>query len=59
LAAESSRHTVIEQQKGHAMNEITLKAQEESWTRSSDIVWMAGYFIATMLLVLLWANVPA
>jgi hypothetical protein len=41
------------------MNEITLKAQEESWTRPSDIVWMAGYLIATILLVLLWANVPA
>jgi len=40
------------------MNEITLKAQEESWT-PSDIVWMAGYLIATILLVLLWANVPA
>jgi hypothetical protein len=43
------------------MNEMTLKAQEESpgWTRPSDIAWMAGYLIATILLVLLWANVPA
>jgi len=41
------------------MNEITLKAQEEGWTRPSDIAWMAGYLIATILLVLLWANVPA
>ncbi len=43
------------------MNDITLKAQEErqSWTRPSDIAWTAGYLIATILLVLLWANVPA
>jgi len=31
------------------MNDITLKVQEET----------AGYLIATILLVLLWANVPA
>jgi hypothetical protein len=43
------------------MNDMTLKAQEESpeWTWPSDIAWMAGYVIATILLVLLWANVPA
>ena len=61
LAAQSSRHTVIKQQKGHVMNDITLKAQEErqGWTGLSDIAWTAGYLIATILLVLLWANVPA
>ena len=49
------------QQKGQLMNDMTLKAQEESqsWTRPSDIAWMAGYLIATILLVFLWANVPA
>jgi len=33
------------------MNDMTLKAQEESpgWTRPSDIAWMAGYLIATIL----------
>jgi hypothetical protein len=43
------------------MNDMTLKAQEESpgWTRPSDIAWATGYLIATILLVLLWANVPA
>jgi hypothetical protein len=43
------------------MNDITLKAQEErqGWTRLSDIAWTAGYLIATILLVLLWTNVPA
>jgi len=42
------------------MNDITLKVQEErqGWTRPSDIVWTAGYLIATILLVLLWANLP-
>jgi hypothetical protein len=43
------------------MNDITLKAQEErqGWTRPADIAWATGYLIATILLVLLWANVPA
>ena len=43
------------------MNDITMKAQEErqGWTRPSDIVWTVGYVIVTILLVLLWANVPA
>ena len=61
MAAQSSRHTVIKQQKGHVMNDMTLKAQEErqGWTRPSDIAWTAGYVIVTVLLVLLWANVPA
>jgi len=61
LAAQSSRHTVIKQQKGHVMNDITLKAQEErqGWTQPSDIAWATGYLIAIILLVLLWANVPA
>jgi hypothetical protein len=54
-------YIVIEQQKAHVMNDMTLKAQEESpgWTRPSDIAWVTGYLIATILLVLLWANVPA
>ena len=49
------------QSKGHVMNDITLKAQEErqGWTRPADIAWATGYLIATILLVLLWANVPA
>jgi hypothetical protein len=36
------------QWKGHVMNDITLKAQEErqGWTRLSDIAWTAGYLIA-------------
>jgi hypothetical protein len=43
------------------MNDITLKAQEkrQGWTRPSDIAWAAAYLIVTILLVLLWANVPA
>ena len=51
----------LKQQKGHVMNDITLKAQEamQGWTRPSDIAWATGYLIATILLVLLWANVPA
>jgi hypothetical protein len=55
------RQTVIEQRKGHVINPITLKGQEEpqGWTRPSDIAWATGYLIATILLVLLWANVPA
>ena len=31
----------------------------EPWTRPSDIAWATGYLIAAILLVLLWANVPA
>jgi hypothetical protein len=43
------------------MSDITLKADQErqGWTQSSDIAWAAGYLIVTILLVLLWANVPA
>ena len=43
------------------MSDITLKADQDrpGWTRPSDIAWMAGYLIATILLVVLWANVPA
>ena len=43
------------------MNDIPFKAQEErqGWTRPSDIAWTAGSVIVTVLLVLLWANVPA
>jgi hypothetical protein len=43
------------------MNDITLQAQEERQgrTRPSDIAWTTGYLIATILLVLVWANVPA
>ena len=61
MAAQSSRHTVIKQQKGHVMNDMTLKADQErqGWTQPSDIAWAAGYVIVTILLVLLWANVPA
>ena len=41
------------------MNDITLKAEErQGWTRPSEIAWATGYLIATILLVLLWANVP-
>jgi hypothetical protein len=43
------------------MSDMTLKADQErqGWTRPSDIAWTMGYVIATILLVLLWANVPA
>jgi hypothetical protein len=43
------------------MSDMTLKADQErqGWTQTSDIAWVAGYVIVTILLVLLWANVPA
>jgi hypothetical protein len=43
------------------MSDMTLKADQErqGWTRPSDIAWAMGYFIVSILLVLLWANVPA
>jgi hypothetical protein len=43
------------------MSDMTLKADQErrGWTQPSDIAWAVGYVIATFLLVLLWANVPA
>jgi len=49
------------QQKGYVMRGMTLRADQErqGWTRSSDIAWAMGYLIVTILLVLLWANVPA
>jgi hypothetical protein len=52
---------LLSERRGHVMNDITLKAQEErqGWTRPSDIVWTVGFVIAAILLVLLWANVPA
>jgi hypothetical protein len=51
----------LEQQKGHVMSDMTLKAEQErqSCTRPSDIAWAVGYLIVTILLVFLWANVPA
>ena len=49
------------QRKGHVMSDMTLKADQERQgrTQPSDIAWAAGYVIVTILLVLLWANVPA
>jgi hypothetical protein len=49
------------QQKGHVMSDMALKAEQErqGWTRPSDIAWATGYVIVTILLILLWANVPA
>ena len=49
------------EQKGHVMSDMILKADQErqGWTRLPDIAWTAGYLIATILLVVLWANVPA
>jgi len=43
------------------MSDLTLKVDQErqGWTRASDIVWATGYLIGTVLLVLLWANIPA
>ena len=46
------------EQKGHLMSDMTLKADQERPGRTSDIAWAAGYVIVTILLVLLWANVP-
>ena len=49
------------EQKGHVMSDMILKADQERQgrTQPSDIVWAVGYVIVTILLVLLWANVPA
>ena len=49
------------EQKGHVMSDMILKADPErqGWTQPSDIAWAMGYVIVTILLVLLWANVPA
>jgi hypothetical protein len=41
------------------MSDITLKADQERPDRTSDIAWAVGYVIVTILLVLLWANIPA
>jgi hypothetical protein len=43
------------------MNDMILKADQErqGWTQPSDIAWAVGYVIVTILLVLLWANIPA
>jgi hypothetical protein len=43
------------------MSDMTLKTDRESqgWTRPSDIAWAVGYLIVTILLVLVWTNVPA
>ena len=43
------------------MNDMILKADQERqrWTQPSDIAWGMGYVIVTILLVLLWANIPA
>jgi hypothetical protein len=51
----------LKQQKGHVMSDMTLKADQErqGWTQPSDIAWAMGYVIVTILLVLLWANIPA
>jgi hypothetical protein len=62
LAAQSTRNGGIRlKQKGHVMTDMTLKADQErqGWTRPSDVAWAVGYLIVTILLVLLWANVPA
>jgi hypothetical protein len=49
------------EQKGHVMSDMTLKADQErpGRTHPSDIAWAVGYVIVTILLVLLWANIPA
>ena len=43
------------------MSDMTLKAEQERqrWTRPSDIASAVGYLIVTIVLVFLWANVPA
>jgi hypothetical protein len=43
------------------MSDMTLKADQErsGRTKPSDIAWAMSYVIVTILLVLLWANVPA
>jgi len=63
LAAQSTRNGGIPfwSRRGHVMSDRTLKADQErqGWTQPSDIAWTMGYVIVTILLVLLWANVPA
>ena len=43
------------------MSDMTLKAEQErqGWTRPSDIASAVVYLIVTIVLVFLWANVPA
>jgi hypothetical protein len=43
------------------MSDMILKADPErpGWTQPSDIAWAMGYVIVMILLVLVWANVPA
>ncbi|HKD27473.1 MAG TPA: hypothetical protein VKC66_16430 [Xanthobacteraceae bacterium] len=41
------------------MSNMILKADQERLGRTSDIAWAVGYVIVTILLVFLWANVPA
>jgi hypothetical protein len=44
------------------MSDMTfMKADRErqGWTQPSDIAWAASYLMLTILLVLLWANIPA
>ena len=42
------------------MSDMILKAdQEPGRTQPSDIAWAVGYVIVTILLVLLWTNIPA
>jgi hypothetical protein len=43
------------------MNHMIRKADQErqGWNRPSDDAWAAGYVVLAILLVLLWANVPA
>jgi hypothetical protein len=62
LAAQSTRNRCIPlATQGAVMGDIIWKADQErqGWTRPSDIAWAGGYVIVTILLVLLWANVPA
>jgi hypothetical protein len=53
--------TPLKQRKGHIMSDMTLKTGQErqGWTRPSDIAWAVAYLIVTILLVLVWTNVPA
>jgi hypothetical protein len=43
------------------MSDMTLTVDQErpGRTQPSDIVWAVGNVIVTILLVLVWANVPA
>jgi hypothetical protein len=43
------------------MGDMTLNVDQErpGSTHPSDIAWAVGYVIVTILLVVLWVNVPA